>query len=239
MSASQASYERQSILKLIGGLQNEVKLAADANACISNNVIERISTSVMSSFEDRLSLVLDEKMAETMAHLEVAKPRQHPENDYTSQQQQKSPKVRRELINSNTEWTREKVRRKSRPKLIIRREIRTPLGTANIKCLKKSPNLLRENYNVGYNFELQLAFIPRTWLSQKASQIIASWDTFPSCSLTGLNFQFRPVVSDDAPIMKACRGGDISKIKCLFETGQASVNMVDESGWDLLHVSIK
>ena len=238
MSASQAASERRSILNLVGSLQQEVKLAADANTSTSNSIIERFSSSMMSSFEDRLSSLLNEKMAETMAQLEIAGPQQHHEPEQFSQRQD-SAKAPDGLVNSATERARERVRRRSVSELVIWRSIRTPFGIAKMECIRKSRNLVYGSYYAGYNFELKLAFIPRLWLSRKASHITASWDTFPSCSLTGLNFQFRPVVSKDAPIMKACRGGDISKIKCLFETGQASVNMVDEFGFDLLIVSTR
>ena len=235
VSASQASYERRSIHNLIGGLQQEVKLAANANAFTSNKIIEQFSASMMSSFEDRLSSLLDEKMADTMAQLDIAGPQQHHEPEQSSQHQDPA-KAPGGLVSSATEWARERLPWKSRSRLVIFREIRTPFGIARMQCFRKSRNLVRKGYHAGYDFELKLNFIPRVWLSRKASHIVASWDTFPSCSLTGLNFQFRPVVSRDAPIMKACEEGDISKIKCLFETGQASINMIDELGSDLLMV---
>ena len=231
-SASNSSAEHKSIQDAISILRQDIRIGIDS---LPSNVRNALESSLSTTIQQMLSPMLEQNFQALRSQIEEKALMQH-----ESLYQQQDTTQRYELGDSERakDSSLEK-RNGSRSKKRFRtmwRSLQTPIGIISHSRYIVYPNRISGAALDEDTSEFRLVFIPRSFLFKRATSITGIWDPASSYRLTDLNFHFRTVLSDDSPIFKACKAGDIGTMKFLIQNKQASFNAVNTRGEGLLMV---
>lgn len=229
---------RESTHSLCSNLHHDVRLPS---ALPPSNVGDTLSLFVTTTLEQTLSSVIEKKIVEGLSRFEAAHPMQQEVLDqhYWLHETRKS--------NTNVATFAEtridprvhgqKASTAKRRRRIFWKNFRTPLGYISLRCdVAYQKWTAKALYDEDRIFEFRFAFIPQSWLFRRASFVTGTCDPFPNCSLTALNFHFRPVIDSNSAIFRACKAGDIDTMRFLLQNKQASPHVINFEGEDLLLV---
>ena len=227
-----------SVLSAISSLQNDIQMTVASSASKTSDTLASL---IKTSLEDTISPILERKLEEYflgsgLTHfkrLELISVRERAEGSEVRVCMEDPfmfPRVSR-LRNqfASTASSRRHVLWKRFP---------TPFGHILLYYHVNSRNWTSGGlYDGPRIFEYGFAFVPRPQLSRWATLITGIWESVPSCFLLGPAIQFRPIVSSDSLIFRACRAGDVDMMRSHFQRSLASPQAVNEKGEDLLQVS--
>jgi len=231
--------EHESVHRLISGSQQDIQMTPSSLPLMDRETLTPLLTTTL---EKTLSPILEKRLMECLSEFGAALPTRHEPRELHSQRDQKKEIDRESLTRSgapeNSRVYRQRLSMVKRRKCVFWRDFRTLFGYVYFYCDIVSQNwTAMPLHDEDWVYEFRFAFLPRPSLSRRASFISGTWAPSPDCSLTALNFQFRPLLDSGSPIFKACKAGDIDTMKYLFQTKQASPHVIDLDGNDLLLVS--
>ena len=202
-----------------------------------SNLEARLAQFVKNDFENLIQPIVQKTITESLSALKItSQPRQElhshahvPEQKNGAQNLSRPPAAIKE--------SRQRVMGVRRRISIFWKRLSTSFGFVSLHydMIHKS-HTANELCNKESSFEFRCTIIPRCFL-RKATIITGTWEPIPKVSLTGLNFQFYPIVDSNSAIFRACASGDIATMKELFGSRQASPHDIDNNGRDLLLVS--
>ena len=233
--------ECQNIRDQVSRLKRDIQKLACSTAATTGKTL---ALSVATKLETTLTPVLQNSVTEGLLKVEATHPapqeviyRSHPPaagkiSEYVDSSSAISEKPgKRDILTRK----RRLILRES----IYKKTISTIFGYVSIYYdMLYQDQTLHGLHNEEYMLELRIIIIPRPLLLRKAVIITGTWESIPTVSLTGLNFQFHPLAESTSPIFKACRAGDIATMREFFQNRQASPHVINECGQDLILVSI-
>ena len=227
--------ENQRIHDQIAGLERNIQVLMGASV---PNIEERLAQLITADLGKIVQPIVQQTITEGLSTLAITRgPCQGSQSSFQSSQQENA--VQSLPGSSSTlEGPKQRVLEIRSRRLIFRKYFSTAFGYFSLQYyMMNRKRSACELHNEDASFEFQCTVIPRFFL-RKATTITGTWEPVPKVSLTGLNFQFQPIVDADSEIFLACWEGDIDTMKELFNSKQASPHDRTYDGKDLLIVSI-